>query len=427
MTTNRARSWLSAAVVCIVCVSAQANAQGDRGIQHIRPLDRRGLTVFEDPKLDTSTFKGLTLAIGGGFSQEYQSLTHSTNAAPNIVNGVNVNALTRIGSGFNTAMANMYVNVQLARGVRVALTSYLSSRNHNETWVKDGYILIDESPWDVPLLKGVMKYVTLKVGHFEINYGDAHFRRTDGGTALYNPFVGNLVMDAFTTEIGAEAYVRAGSWMAMLGATGGEIKGQTGPDDQRAPTYLSKFGYDRQLTPALRTRITASSYFTARSVKNTLFTGDRAGTHYHDVMDNTTNNWSGNLVPGFASNVTAIVVNPFIKYRALELFGHIETATGGASTEIDRTWRQNAAEVVYRLAGDQAYLAARYNTATGRFATIATDVGVTRVQLGGGFFITQNILGKLEYVRQTYNSFPSTDLRYGGGFKGLMLQGTLLF
>ena len=57
-----------------------------------------------------------------------------------------------------------------------------------------------------PLLKSIMKYTTLRVGHFEINYGDAHFRRSDNGNSMYNPFVGNYILDAFTTEIGAEAY-----------------------------------------------------------------------------------------------------------------------------------------------------------------------------------------------------------------------------
>ena len=71
------------------------------------------------------------------------------------------------------------------------LTTYLSSRHHNETWVKDGYMLIDKSPIPLPPLKKLMKYVTVKVGHFEINYGDAHFRRSDNGNAMYNPFVGN--------------------------------------------------------------------------------------------------------------------------------------------------------------------------------------------------------------------------------------------
>ncbi len=415
------------AALSLLIFSAVASAQGTRNIQRIRPLDRHGLTVFEDPKTDTAQFNGLSLAIGGGFAQEFQSLTHSTDAPANIVNGVNSNALLGVGPGFNTAMANLFVNVQLARGIRLSLTSYLSSRNHNETWVKDGYLLIDASPWDVPVLNRIMEFVTLKVGHFELNYGDAHFRRTDGGSSLYNPFVGNLVLDAFTTEIGAEAYVRVGPWLAMLGATGGEIKGQTGPAEQRAPTYLAKAGFDDQLSDALRVRLTASSYFTARSVKNTLYTGDRAGTHYHDVMDNTSNNWSGNVVPYFASNVAAVVLNPFVKFHDLELFGNFETATGGAATENNRTWRQNAVDVVYRLADDRAYVAGRWNTAGGKLPLISDAVRVTRLQFGGGLFITDNILAKLEYVQQTYSDFPTTDIRYGGSFRGLMLQGAVLF
>ena len=54
-----------------------------------------------------------------------------------------------------------------------------------------------------------MQIVTVRVGHFEINYGDAHFRRSDNGNAIYNPFVGNYIMDAFTTEIGGEVYLKA--------------------------------------------------------------------------------------------------------------------------------------------------------------------------------------------------------------------------
>jgi hypothetical protein len=427
MTRTTFRSLAAMAVAGLALSASPLLAQGDRGIQNIRPLSRRGLSTFEDPKKDTSTFEGIRLAIGGGFAQEFQSLTHSTDAAPNIVNGINANELIELGPGFNTAMANMYVNVQLAQGIRVAMTSYLSSRNHNETWVKDGYLMIDASPWDVPLFNTILEYVTLKVGHFELNYGDARFRRTDGGNSLYNPFIGNMVMDAFTTEIGAEAYLRTGPWLAMVGVTGGEIKGNTGASDQRAPSYLAKVGWDRQLTPVLRTRLTGSSYFTARSVKNTLYTGDRAGTHYHDVMDNTSNNWSGNLVPLFASNVAAIMINPFVRYHDLELFGTFETATGGAANENDRTWRQTAVDAVYRLADDRAFVAARYNTADGKLPAFADAVGVTRIQFGGGLFITDNILGKLEYVTQTYRDFPTTDRHFGGQFKGFMLQGAVLF
>ncbi|MBA2305604.1 MAG: hypothetical protein H0W08_23635 [Acidobacteria bacterium] len=59
--------------------------------------------------------------------------------------------------------------------------------------MKGGYLLVDASPIDIKPLNKLMEYVTLRVGHFAINYGDAHFRRTDNGHAIYNPFVGNWI------------------------------------------------------------------------------------------------------------------------------------------------------------------------------------------------------------------------------------------
>src|SRR6476660_1769956 len=117
------------------------------------------------------------------------------------------------------------------------MTSYLSSRHHNETWVKDGYILMDASPIDNPILNTVMSYTTLKVGHFEVNYGDGHFRRTDNGNAIFNPFIGNYIL-------GAEAYVHDGWWMAMGGMTNGEVKGATTAPEKRSPAFFSKFAVD---------------------------------------------------------------------------------------------------------------------------------------------------------------------------------------
>ena len=46
----------------------------------------------------------------------------------------------------------------------------------------------------------LFEIVTVRVGHMEINYGDAHFRRSDNGNAMYNPFVGN---ERLQTEIAA--------------------------------------------------------------------------------------------------------------------------------------------------------------------------------------------------------------------------------
>ncbi|HVB31744.1 MAG TPA: hypothetical protein VNE60_09495 [Gemmatimonadaceae bacterium] len=409
-------------------------AQGDAGIQHIRPMDQRGLNIFEPPKADTTKFTGLHTSWGAAFTQDFQNFTHQNTATPNLVNGVNANALMPIGPGFNNAMANLYMNTQLAKGIRVQLTAYLSTRHHNEAWVKDGYFLIDDSPFDVPELNMLMQYLTLRVGHFEINYGDEHFRRTDGGNALDNAFIGNPIIDAFTTEIGAEAYLRSNGYMLMGAITGGEVRGTVETPSKRAPAFYGKAGYDKQLNKDLRFRLTGSLFSQARSANNTLIGGDRAGSHYFDVMENTAstttaNAWSGTINPGMRNDIHALAVNPFIKYQGLELFGDAERFRGSSATEVsDRTWTQYDGQAVYRfLPNEQAYVGYRYNTAKGQLTGITNDVSVNRWSVGGGLFVTRNVLAKFEYTNQTYNNFPLTDIRSGGLFKGFMLEGVVAF
>ena len=194
-------------------------------IQYLRAADKRGINVFETTKEPGVEFTGFKLDFGAAFTSQVQDLSHSNTATPNIVNGVDNNQLQTIGFGFNNSTANLSLHAQLAPGIRVALTSYLSSRHHNETWVKDGYIQMDQSPIDFAPLKMLFEIATVRVGHMEINYGDAHFRRSDNGNALYNPFVGNYLLDAFTTEIGGEVYLKTASVIAMGAITGGEIRG----------------------------------------------------------------------------------------------------------------------------------------------------------------------------------------------------------
>lgn len=403
-------------------------------INHLRPADQRGINVFEPPKEDEVPFTGFVLSFGGAFTQEFQGLSHQNTAAPNIVNNVNTNELIKIGHGFNNAVANLNVNAQLAPGIRVAMTSYLSARHHQETWVKDGYLLVDESPIDHPLLNGIMKYTTLRVGHFEINYGDDHFRRSDNGNGIYNPFAGNYILDAFTTEIGAEIYARSNGLIAMIGGTSGEVKGQVTNPQGRSMSVYGKLGFDKKMLDMVRVRLTGSFYANNKAASNTLFTGDRAGSAYYSILENTSstetaNAWSGQIRPGFSNKVNAEVINPFIKIGNAEFYGSFQTATGGAFTEPKlRTIRQNVYEGVYRLVNDKFYVGGRYNTLEGQMIPKSSaDQSVTRYQLGGGWFVTPNVLAKVEWVDQKYNDFPVNDIRNGGKFKGFMIQGVVGF
>jgi hypothetical protein len=408
---------------------------GERKItmQHFRPVDRRGINMFETPKEPGVEYTGFKLDWNAAFTSQVQILDHKNTAVPVMLNGVNQNKLADIGFGFNNSTANLYLNAQLAKGIRVALTSYLSSRHHNETWVKDGYILVDQSPIDIKQLNKLFELVTLRVGHFEINYGDAHFRRTDNGNAIYNPFVGNYIMDAFTTEIGGEAYLRHKGFLAMASITGGEVRGTVLTPEQRSPTVIGKLGFDRQVKPNVRLRLTGSMYYTGRSMSNTLYGGDRAGSRYYYVLENTAATesaqfTSGNINPGFKNEVTAVQINPFVKYGGLEIFGVLERSEGKSSVEsATRNFNQQAIDVVYRGLDDYVFVGARYNRVKGLLNGFSNDVEANRWQVSAGMFITSGILMKAEYVNQVFKGYPATHIRNGGKFNGMIFEGVVAF
>jgi hypothetical protein len=428
------RSTFAAAALAML-VPIVAQAQTADVPQYFRPYDQRGISMFEAPKEAGVPYQGFRVFWGASFTQQFQALDHENAASPNVVNDVDQNALMDIGAGFNLATANLHLAAQLAEGIQVNLTTYLSSRHHPEAWVKGGYVQIDAAPmFQIEALDRLMEFTTVRVGHFEINYGDAHFRRSDNGNAMYNPFVGNLIMDAFTTEIGGEVYFRKDGLMAMVAMTGGEIQGSVLRPDDRAPSFYGKLGFDRQLNEDLRVRLTGSLYTTDRSLNNTLYSGDRAGSRYYFVMENTQASAAGNFTsgrfnPGLRSNVTAMVVNPWVKFNGLELFGNFERAEGAAANETqDRSWTQTAVEGIYRFFPDEAlYVGARYNQVSGELAGSGDDVSIDRIQIGGGWFITPRVLMKAEYVTQNYNDFAASNRFHEGKFNGLIMEGVISF
>ncbi len=415
----------------IAGLSVAAVAQGlQRDMQYWRSYDQRGVNVFETGKIDSVGFEGMRVRIGGHFTQQWQNLTHSNTAAPNLdANNVNLNQLMNIGAGTNLATANLNIDVALADGVRLNLVTYLSSRNHSEAWVKGGFLQVDKLSFlNIGNTDWFDNHFTLRVGHMEINYGDAHFRRTDNGNAMYNPFVGNYIMDAFTTEVGGELYYQNNGIIAMVAVTGGEIQGGVTNPDRRKPNFIGKLGYDKNITDDVRLRLTGSIYTTEASSRNTLYGGDRAGSRYYMVMVNAPNAFTGRINPNQADNITAFVLNPFLKIKGLELFGNFEQSTGKAANEVqNRTWNQFGADAVYRFGvSEKFYLAGRYNTVNGPLAG-GLEVSLDRIQVGGGWFVTRNILAKLEYVSQNYNDFAQSDIRNGGKFNGLMIEGVIGF
>lgn len=73
------------------------------------------------------------------------------------------------------------------------------------------------------------------------------------------------------------------------------------------------------------------------------------------------------------------------------------------------------------------YAGTSYNTTTGRLPGFAEDVTVSRYAVGAGWFVTPNVLAKVEYVNQQYQDFPTADRCYNGEFNGFMLEGVVAF
>jgi hypothetical protein len=422
--------------IALVLVSTLAIAQKQQyQLDNWRPYDKTGLSMFEAPKDTATTFDQVKVRIGGAFALQYQALDHENNADPVLnSNNVNTNQLANLGNNFNLATANFDIDVALYDGVNLHLRTYLSSRHHPEPYVKGGYIQFDKLEFIRPgFMEDAMKYITIKIGHMENNYGDAHFRRSDNAQALYNPFVGNYIMDAFTTEVGAEVYYRRNGWIGMLGATNGKLNQTTNAPGVTSPSVMAKIGYDKQINDDLRFRLTGSLYNTAQSARTYLWGGDRAGSRYYFVMENTlatssANYSSGLVTPGFTNELTAIMINPFLKYKGFEFFGMYETTNGKTKAEVDeRNFQQIGAEMIYRFGKNESlYVAGRYNNVSGETVT-NDDIDVTRFNLGGGWFMTKNILMKFEYVNQKYDGYAKTSIFNEGKFNGFVAEAVISF
>jgi urease beta subunit len=419
-------------------------------ISNLRAYDKSGINQFESSKSDTVPFSGLKVKWGAGFTQQFQNLKHEN---PGAGANTGVNRLYPLSNGFMTAQANLFMDAQLADGIRLNVTSYLSARHHNETWVKGGYIQFDKLPFKGKLWSDVMKITTIKVGHMEINYGDQHFRRSDGGNTIYNPFMDNYIMDEFATEIGGEVYVQKNGLLGMVGMTSGMIKGSIDsaiattqdPNTKRNPSIYFKLGFDKKLNDDVRVRLTGSYYTNTSNAGSglTLFGGDRTGSNYQNVMEkgapgalpaSTAVAFSGRFNPGFSKKIEATMLNGFVKVHGFEVFATYETSKGRSKSEVsDRKANQYAIEGVYRFGKDEnLFVGARYNEVSARLVAVGpqiqgSDVKINRTSLSAGWFLTKNVLLKGEIVDQKYVDFPSADYRSTGKFSGYVIEAVVGF
>lgn len=359
------------------------------------------------------------MRVGGDFALQFQGLSQYNDSS----------TLIKLSNNFTLPTANLNLDVQLERGVRLHMRTYLSARHHTEAWVKGGYMQIDDLGFiEEGFLGEMMKYTTFRVGMDDIGYGDAVYRRSDNASALYNPFVGNYIMDTHTTEPFVEAIVQMNGYIGMIGWTNGRLNQTPKPGDDGFVLY-GKLGYDKQLNEELRVRLTGSIYHsTDKGTTDNIYGGDRAGSRYYLVMHTASlaGDFEGRFNPKFAYQ-TAYQINPFVKFRGLEFFGIFENVVNG-NDAVGGYFTHLGAEVVYRIGkSENFYVAGRYNNVTGQQNDNSGTTTISRLNFGAGWFMTSNVVTKLEYVSQSYSSFPTNSRYYGGEFSGLMLEAVISF
>lgn len=417
---------LTALIFSLLFLQTALHAQESRELQYYVSPDQTGLNQFEAPFTTDIDFDGVYVRIGGSNTLQFQGITHDNDAGD----------LADLESNFNLATSNLDLDVALAPGLRMHLRTYLSSQHHPEAYVKGGYLQMDSFDFiSEGFLAGLSEHVRIKVGHMEPNYGDNHFRRSDNGATIFNPFVGNYIMDSFTTEVGGEVYVYNGPIFGMVGLTNGKLNQSVVEGAIKTkPSLLAKLGYDKQINDDFRFRLTGSIFRVSQNSSIYLYSGDRAGSRYYNVIvpgDFRSGRYAPAFTPGrgaepAAGEMTSIMINPFIKYQGLEIYGVFENVSGQIETESSsRSFTQLGAEVLYRFgANEDFYLGGRYNTVSGEDLADG-DIDISRINIGGGWFLTKNVLTKVEFVNQQYDGFSGP---YAGAeFSGINIEAVVSF
>ena len=242
-------------------------------------------------------------------------------------------------------------------------------------------------------------------------------------------------MDAFTTEAFGELTVQKSGLIGVFGITNGKLNQSVIVNDQtdNKLSVYGKLGYDKQINEDFRLRVTGSGYVNnGTSTGTSLFGGDRAGARYYNVMAQPApaakNDFDGRFNPAF-KQMTALQLNPFVKFRGLEFFGVLETVSN-SEEQGDGKFTQLAAELLYRFGStEQFYIGGRYNDVSGKSkASDTEEINITRMNIGGGWFMTNNIIVKMEYMDQQYKSGYDAASKYNGGeFHGFNIEAAISF
>ena len=328
------------------------------------------------------------------------------------------NPLAKVEPGFQNAFGDLGFIGKFGKNeeITVYMDMYLSSRNHpSQTYGNEGYILLRGVPENLQSLKfltPILSKVDIKAGHMLTDFGDAAQHRSNNAITQKNPLVGNFVVDPNIVSIGMQVSSKPGRFGWLLGASNG-----TTTEDWnigRGFAYNAKvYAY-----PVTGLRTSLSYIGTDQSDNPTkaaggssmqMFTGNRSGERYAGVLGG--GQAPGNVFPQAGEKFSAAQFDvTFDNGSPIKLYGHYGRTqdldlNGSAAGTPEEKWNYYAADAVYNFT-PTLYGAVRYSGAQAiQLNGADSDGTVARMQIGGGFWLTRNLLLKMEYVQQKYSGF----------------------
>ena len=301
----------------------------------------------------------------------------------------------------------------------------------------EGYLLFKQlpPPFNSGLGNKLFDYINVKVGAFDIDFGDDNYRRSNNARVQRNPLITNPLVDPNVEEIGGEVYSIKGPVYWLFGMASGTTTEHFDYGGSQ-PSFHAKLWANP--LPDLRTSISAYYVDLSNSADiSYLYANGRSGGTLASVLGGGDN--PGQVLPQAGKNVTAFQGDVTWNRWPCEVYANVgwtqdSDINGPAAGTPSERWIYATVEPVYHIT-PALYVAARYSYATAQSVNGAASNGwVDRAEIGGGYWITNNILGKAEYVYEQYHGFSGTnglingvDASRGPRFSGAVVEVSFSF
>lgn len=363
---------------------------------------------------DMKLYMGVQSA--GRFQAVTQQSAYASGLAGSIPDGLTAGQYPGLDPGFTTPFGNLEFLGTIPHKLDIYFDLYMSSRPDEDKMYGDqGYMIFKQlpGPFDKGALGGLFKYINVKAGAFDVDFGDQNYHRTNNGFAQRNPLIGNYLVDPNTEEIGAEVYSIRGPVYWLAGLSNGSTK-EHFAYGSRPAVHAKIWGY-----PLPDLRWSASVYYSnldgystanggqppgAGEGHNQIMSLIRSGGVYADVFGGGWDGDPGQITPLNGYDVQAYQTDLTWNHWPWEVYSFLGWTQDSSYGE---RWLYGSAEATYHIT-PALYLAGRYSYAlAGAVNGLDSSGWVDRVQIGGGYWLTKFILAKAEYVYEQYHNFSA--------------------